>query len=414
MLKLFRMKRKLYAARGALNRLPRKASRVPISSGSTSPFSSSASNCARIPNVAVSFDIDGVVLRGKAMLPQARESLVRLVNAGVPFVFLTNGGGEREWKKAKALSDIVGLPIHPEQVILSHTPLKPEIQKFANQKILVLGCREVMDVARSYGATKPVDVPMLAHDDPYRYPFIHYERRPMSPPEFREEPFAAVFQLHDPNSWGADIQVAMDVLRGGWPLGSGGDRQAVPFYLSNNDLTFAGVYPVPRLAAGAFTRALSLLFREVTGNDLTVTQCGKPTRMTFDFAARHVARWAVLERQLDHWAGLPSDVAPSWAGNTPPPHRGVPISEQSAAVGALQPPSAEQLPRFDHIFHVGDNPSADVRGANAAGGPWRSILVRTGVFKGGPGENDGVDPAHHVCEGVGQAVDHVLAHLQLR
>ena len=27
---------------------------------------------------------------------------------------------------------------------------------------------------------------------------------------------------------------------------------------------------------------------------------------------------------------------------------------------------------------IGDNPAADIRGANAAEGPWRSILVRTG------------------------------------
>ena len=29
---------------------------------------------------------------------------------------------------------------------------------------------------------------------------------------------------------------------------------------------------------------------------------------------------------------------------------------------------------------IGDNPAADIRGANAAQGPWRSILVRTGPW----------------------------------
>ena len=38
-----------------------------------------------------------------------------------------------------------------------------------------------------------------------------------------------------------------------------------------------------------------------------------------------------------------------------------------------------------------DNPASDVRGANAAGGPWRSMLVRTGVFHGS-GNDKGVPP----------------------
>jgi ribonucleotide monophosphatase NagD (HAD superfamily) len=48
---------------------------------------------------------------------------------------------------------------------------------------------------------------------------------------------------------------------------------------------------------------------------------------------------------------------------------------------------------FSGIFAVGDNPAADVRGANSAGPPWVSVLVRTGVFQG-PGANSTSDPAH--------------------
>lgn len=41
------------------------------------------------------FDIDGVLVRGQGVLPGARESLKALEDARVPFVFVTNGGGER-------------------------------------------------------------------------------------------------------------------------------------------------------------------------------------------------------------------------------------------------------------------------------------------------------------------------------
>lgn len=64
--------------------------------------------------------------------------------------------------------------------------------------------------------------------------------------------------------------------------------------------------------------------------------------------------------------------------------------------------------KLKHVYAVGDNPKSDVRGANAAGNMYRSILVCTGVYKGGVGSNDEQDPAHYVVEGVGEAVDKVF------
>jgi ribonucleotide monophosphatase NagD (HAD superfamily) len=59
---------------------------------------------------------------------------------------------------------------------------------------------------------------------------------------------------------------------------------------------------------------------------------------------------------------------------------------------------------FSAIYAVGDNPAADVRGANSAGHPWVSVLVRTGVFQGPPASNSPSDPAHVVVEDVLAAV----------
>lgn len=42
--------------------------------------------------VGAVFDIDGVLIRGHAPLPGARDSLLRLNAAKVPYIFLTNGG----------------------------------------------------------------------------------------------------------------------------------------------------------------------------------------------------------------------------------------------------------------------------------------------------------------------------------
>jgi ribonucleotide monophosphatase NagD (HAD superfamily) len=53
-----------------------------------------------------------------------------------------------------------------------------------------------------------------------------------------------------------------------------------------------------------------------------------------------------------------------------------------------------------NIYMVGDNPASDIIGGNMYG--WNTCLVRTGIFQGGPGENDPNSPANF---GV---FDHVL------
>ncbi len=46
---------------------------------------------------------------------------------------------------------------------------------------------------------------------------------------------------------------------------------------------------------------------------------------------------------------------------------------------------------------IGDHPECDIRGANQVG--WKSILVKTGSFKGK--DNDPVDHADFVVENIG-------------
>jgi ribonucleotide monophosphatase NagD (HAD superfamily) len=328
---------------------------------------------------------------------------------------------------------------------------------------LVLGCRDVVSVAKGYGARRVYEVKDLAHDDPYRYPFLHWEHRPL-PAGDREEPFGAVFILHDPNNWGAELQITLDVIRGGVPLGSGpsaphgsgagATQQTIPVYASNPDLVFAGVYPVPRLAGGAFTRCLETMFAAVTGGQqLVVTQCGKPTRLTFDCAARQLAAWRTLQgdvaesgadagqrtcsgaadqqtaarqhvRSPATAAGTSSVPSSSserhQSGSASGPASAADASNDTAshaggsaihhAVAGLPPFDASA--HFDALYHIGDNPSADIRGALNAGSPWRGILVRTGVFTGA--SNDAQHPAHLVTQGVGDAVDHILQEAAFR
>jgi ribonucleotide monophosphatase NagD (HAD superfamily) len=77
---------------------------------------------------------------------------MRLHEADVPFILLTNGGGQLEKDKADSLRKLLDLPfLSPEQVVLSHTPLRPVCAQFHNKKVLILGSREYVEVARHYG-----------------------------------------------------------------------------------------------------------------------------------------------------------------------------------------------------------------------------------------------------------------------
>lgn len=84
------------------------------------------------------------------------------------------------------------------------------------------------------------------------------------------------------------------------------------------------------------------------------------------------------------------------------------LQAQLDALAEKTPQGKQSSHKLKHIYAVGDNPKSDVRGANGAGNIWRSILVCTGVYKGGVDSNDEQDPAHYVVEGVGEAVDKVF------
>ena len=111
---------------------------------------------------------------------------------------------------------------------------------------------------------------------------------------------------------------------------------------------------------------------------MELTRFGKPERAQFDFAGRR------LQAEADRVSG-------SGGGG-------------GGKVSAMPMPDA--LTSLSRVWMIGDNPRSDIAGANRAGGPWRSVLTRTGVFTGGA--NDLLHPANFVFNGVGDAVEYIL------
>ncbi|CEG48232.1 Predicted phosphatase [Plasmopara halstedii] len=315
---------------------------------------SNASKSSTCPSFGIAFDIDGVLIRGGHELPNAKRVLQSLRANNVQHIFLTNGGGCMEESKAEKLSNILGLSINPEHMILSHTPMRELTKTYGDKRVLIMGSHDVWHVAKCYGFKKVVSVQDLLHHCPAQYPFNHYEQR-LAP--YYNEPIEAIIVMHDPINWAPEIQVAVDVLIGGDPPGSGSlSGKQTPLFVSNDDFVFSGEYQSPRFAQGAFTKCLKLLYEDFTGCKLEMTHFGKPHTITYNYA----------ERLLN-----------SISGQTEP---------------------------LKHIYGIGDNPSSDIQGANNVGERWTSVLVRTGVY-------DGVNEPDHtpdvIVDNVYEAIKHI-------
>jgi len=333
------------------------------------------------------FDIDGVLVRGGGVLPQARAALAALYTPDgaaptVPVAFLTNGGGRTEDARAAHLSELLGVRVLGSQVVQAHTPMAGLATRYADQLVLLSGRGDLPGVAASYGFRRVVTTQQLAAAFPSAVPFTLQPDPPLSASEcavraggLAEEgaPVAAVLVMTDPADWARDLQLIVDVVSSRGTLNRAvataqGDTP-VPVYIGHADLLWANDFPRPRFGLGAFGIALEALYERATGEKLPVEYYGKPLPAPFR-----------MVEQL--------------------------LSEQAALLG-WEMPEGRASP-FDAIFMVGDNPQVDVRGATAAaaapaGHPWVCILVRTGVFQD-TAPNCRIDPAQIVVDHVGDAV----------
>ncbi|KAF7847395.1 hypothetical protein BT93_L3006 [Corymbia citriodora subsp. variegata] len=107
------------------------------------------------PSFGIAFDIDGVVLLGHTPVGGSPRALKRLYDDSgrlkIPFVFLTNGGGFSESKRAQDLGQLLGVNILPSQVIQGHTPFKQLIKRFENELVVAVGKGEPAAVMSEYG-----------------------------------------------------------------------------------------------------------------------------------------------------------------------------------------------------------------------------------------------------------------------
>ncbi|ONK62397.1 uncharacterized protein A4U43_C07F3450 [Asparagus officinalis] len=339
------------------------------------------------PSFGIAFDIDGVILRGQTPIGGSPQALKRLYHDNgtlrIPFLFLTNGGGIPESKRAVELSSLLGVQILPLQVVQGASPFKGLANRFENELVIAIGKGEPAAVMSEYGFKKVLSIDEYASYfediDPLSQFKCWVTRQANEKNTSREaqlrynvysERVKGAFVVSDPIDWGRDIQVLCDVLRCEGLPGKDIGHQQPPLYFAADDLEYQAAFPSERLGMGAFRIALESIFNSIHSSPLKFTSFGKPNPSVFKNAE------AILSQIF-------SNV----------------YQDQETEDGV-------KGHQFDTIYMIGDNPAVDINGASKAGHPWFSILTRTGVFRGK--DNHAKHPADLVVDTVEEAIDYIL------
>ncbi|KAI9367183.1 HAD-like domain-containing protein [Aspergillus egyptiacus] len=366
------------------------------------------SSAPKVPDFAFAFDIDGVLLRSSKPIPGAAESLALLKKEGIPFILLTNGGGKHETERVAEISEKLQVPLDAGVIIQSHSPFAEMVQgtetqtALENKRVLVVGgegnrCRQVAEQYGFRNVVTPGDI-FMANPSiwPFSKVFQEYYKTFAKPIPHSGDPtdptkglkIDAILVFNDPRDWALDAHMIVDLLlssqgvlgtlsekNGRTDLPNHGYQQdgQPPLYFSNPDLWWAAAYSLPRLGQGGFREALEGTWSAITGGAskgvvLKKTVMGKPSQGMYEFAENQLLR----------------NRARTFGFDSPKPLR--------------------------NVYMVGDNPESDIRGANsyrsAHNSQWHSILVRSGVYRGG-------EPAwtpKMIADDVRRAVDWALQH----
>ncbi|XP_065596955.1 haloacid dehalogenase-like hydrolase domain-containing 5 [Cyrtonyx montezumae] len=247
----------------------------------------------RPPAFGFLFDIDGVLVRGSQVVPAAREAFRRLSDASgrprVPVVFLTNAGNCLREAKARELSQALGLQVYPEQVILSHSPLRL-FSQFHLKSMLVAGQGPVEENARNLGFKHVVTIEALRKAFPL-LDMVDQSRRPkeLPPPSTGFPTIEGVVLFGEPVRWETSLQLIIDVLlSNGNP---GAEPEGIPYphlpvLACNMDLLWMAEAKMPRFGHGTFLLCLENIYKKVTGRELKYEALiGKPSTVTYRYAA---------------------------------------------------------------------------------------------------------------------------------
>ncbi|XP_033218602.1 haloacid dehalogenase-like hydrolase domain-containing 5 isoform X3 [Belonocnema kinseyi] len=262
------------------------------------------------PKFGLLFDIDGVIVRGKSVLPPVKESFSRLKGPDgkfrVPTVFVTNSGNALRSEKAEDLTKWTGIEVSEDQVVMAHSPLKM-FSQFHDKQVLVSGQGRVQEIAQELGFKKTVTIEDLVKNFP-NLDYVNKDRRvstsgPVDPNFPRIE---GLVLLSEPVTWETPLQLMVDLLMtNGMPTGMlpSMPYPHIPVLACNMDLLWVSEAPIPRYGHGAFLHCLENLYKKVTEKDIVYTALvGKPSEITYYHANHKIldhARSILINHNVD-------------------------------------------------------------------------------------------------------------------
>lgn len=247
------------------------------------------------PRFGLLFDIDGVIVRGKNVLPPVAESFKRLQGKDgkfrVPTIFVTNSGNALRSQKAKDLSKWIGCEVNESQVVMAHSPLRM-FHKLHDKQVLISGQGPIREIAKELGFQKTTTIEELVKN----FPSLDYvnmqKRNPQCGPIDPSFPkIEGVVLFSEPIHWETPLQLIVDLLlTNGYPSGmpTGVPYPHIPVLACNMDLLWVSEAPIPRYGHGAFLLCLESLYKKITGKDMTYSALiGKPGEITY-YHANHM------------------------------------------------------------------------------------------------------------------------------
>jgi len=302
-------------------------------------FHSSNPNKMQDNGIGLLFDIDGVIMRGKKLIPAAKHAMECLTDDNgkfvVPTVFVTNAGNSLCETKAEKLSSILDMEISKEQVMLSHSPLRM-FTEYHDKCVLLSGQGPIEEIAKRIGFTNTVTI----NDIRSAYPFldmVSHTPKPAEPSKYTTETLPiidAVVLMGEPTNWETNLQLIIDILMTNGSLSndtSGYGEQRVPVLACNMDLQWMSEFSQPRFGHGMFLHCLESVYMKLVGRPLMYSALvGKPSSSTYQYA-----------QQL--------------------------VLNEAQKIGLKTP--------IHTLYAIGDNPMADIYGANL----YNRILQRKAV-----------------------------------
>lgn len=263
-------------------------------------------NCTK-PKFGLIFDIDGVIVRGKSVLPPVPNAFKRLLDDNgkfrIPTVFVTNSGNALRSEKAKDLSEWIGYEITEDQVVMAHSPLTM-FKQFHKKRVLISGQGKVREIAKELGFHNTVTMDELIKNFP-SLDYVNKDRRDPTcgPIDKNFNNIEGIVMFSEPVTWEQPLQLMVDLLMtNGMPtnLPSIIPYPHIPILACNMDLLWVSEAPIPRYGHGAYLACLEALYRKVTGNDLIYTALiGKPSEITY-YHANHMIMKHAKTIGIDH------------------------------------------------------------------------------------------------------------------